>query len=81
MPRELGRLEPEFRKAAKSAVDNLTSDLDFYRLAEAPFSQAPKKSIDYAVMENAPISRRCRRSRSAGPRRQLERGVGCSAVG
>jgi len=27
------------------------SDLDFFRLAEGPFAQAPRKSIDYAVME------------------------------
>ena len=56
MLRELGRLEPEIRKAAKGAVDNLTSDLDFYRLAEAPFAQAPKKSIDYAVMERTELA-------------------------
>jgi mannose-1-phosphate guanylyltransferase / mannose-6-phosphate isomerase len=56
MLRELGRLEPEIRKAAKGAVDNLTCDLDFYRLAEAPFSQAPKKSIDYAVMERTDLA-------------------------
>src|SRR6202521_303780 len=34
MLRELARLEPEIRNAAKGAVDHLTSDLDFYRLAE-----------------------------------------------
>jgi mannose-1-phosphate guanylyltransferase / mannose-6-phosphate isomerase len=56
MLRELGRLEPEIRKAAKGAVDNLTSDLDFYRLAEAEFAQAPKKSIDYAVMERTNLA-------------------------
>jgi mannose-1-phosphate guanylyltransferase/mannose-6-phosphate isomerase len=56
MLRELGRLEPEIRKAAKGAVDNLTSDLDFYRLAEAEFAQAPKKSIDYAVMERTELA-------------------------
>jgi mannose-1-phosphate guanylyltransferase/mannose-6-phosphate isomerase len=56
MLRELGRLEPDIRKAAKTAVDNLTSDLDFYRLAEGAFSQAPKKSIDYAVMERTALA-------------------------
>src|ERR1700733_2163559 len=56
MLRELGRLEPEIWKAAKGAVDNLTSDLDFYRLAEASFAQAPKKSIDYAVMERTDLA-------------------------
>ena len=37
MLRELDRLEPDDPEAAKAAVDNLTSDLDFYRLAEAAF--------------------------------------------
>jgi mannose-1-phosphate guanylyltransferase/mannose-6-phosphate isomerase len=56
MLRELARLEPEIRNAAKAAVDNLTSDLDFYRLAEGPFARAPKKSIDYAVMERTALA-------------------------
>jgi mannose-1-phosphate guanylyltransferase / mannose-6-phosphate isomerase len=56
MLRELSRLEPEIRAAAKGAVENLASDLDFYRLAEGPFSQAPKKSIDYAVMERTELA-------------------------
>jgi len=51
MLRELSRFEPAIGSAAKDAVDNLISDLDFFRLAEAPFSRAPRKSIDYAVME------------------------------
>jgi len=51
MSRELSRFEPAIASAAKDAVDNLVSDLDFFRLAEGPFSQAPRKSIDYAVME------------------------------
>jgi len=51
MLRELTRFEPEIVTAAKGAVDNKVSDLDFYRLAEGPFAQAPRKSIDYAVME------------------------------
>jgi Mannose-6-phosphate isomerase/Nucleotidyl transferase len=56
MLRELARLEPEIRTAAKGAVDHLTSDLDFYRLAQGPFAQAPKKSIDYAVMERTALA-------------------------
>jgi len=56
MLRELDRLEPDIRNAAREAVENLTSDLDFYRLAERPFSQAPKKSIDYAVMERTALA-------------------------
>jgi mannose-1-phosphate guanylyltransferase/mannose-6-phosphate isomerase len=51
MLRELSRFEPDIVAAAKGAVDNLVSDLDFFRLAEGPFGQAPRKSIDYAVME------------------------------
>jgi mannose-1-phosphate guanylyltransferase/mannose-6-phosphate isomerase len=51
MLRELSRFEPAIMTAAKGAVDNLVSDLDFFRLAEGPFAQAPRKSIDYAVME------------------------------
>jgi mannose-1-phosphate guanylyltransferase/mannose-6-phosphate isomerase len=51
MLRELTQFEPDIVTAARGAVDNLVSDLDFYRLAEAPFAQAPRKSIDYAVME------------------------------
>jgi mannose-1-phosphate guanylyltransferase/mannose-6-phosphate isomerase len=38
-------------EAAKAAVKGLTRDLDFLRLAAEPFARAPKKSIDYAVME------------------------------
>ena len=51
MLRELTRFEPDIVAAAKGAVDHLVSDLDFYRLAEGPFARAPRKSIDYAVME------------------------------
>ncbi len=51
MLQELSRLEPAIRNAAKAAVDHLVADLDFFRLAEGPFAEAPKKSIDYAVME------------------------------
>jgi mannose-1-phosphate guanylyltransferase/mannose-6-phosphate isomerase len=51
MLRELTRFEPDIVTAVKGAVENLVSDLDFYRLAEGPFGRAPRKSIDYAVME------------------------------
>jgi mannose-1-phosphate guanylyltransferase/mannose-6-phosphate isomerase len=37
--------------AAQAAVAARTRDLDFLRLAVEPFARAPKKSIDYAVME------------------------------
>jgi len=48
---EITRFEPEIAKAAKAAVSGMTRDLDFLRLPAEAFTQAPKKSIDYAVME------------------------------
>jgi mannose-1-phosphate guanylyltransferase/mannose-6-phosphate isomerase len=48
---ELSAFEPVMTKAAKASVEGATQDLDFLRLAEAAFTAAPKKSIDYAVME------------------------------
>jgi len=48
---EIERFEPEMAKAAKDAVAGIQHDLDFLRLAADPFAHAPKKSIDYAVME------------------------------
>jgi mannose-1-phosphate guanylyltransferase / mannose-6-phosphate isomerase len=48
---ELNQFEPEMRAAAKHSVDEIARDLDFLRLPEDPFLRAPKKSIDYAVME------------------------------
>jgi mannose-1-phosphate guanylyltransferase / mannose-6-phosphate isomerase len=51
MQNELARFEPDIAKAAKAAVGGMSRDLDFLRLPAEPFAQAPKKSIDYAVME------------------------------
>ena len=48
---ELAQFEPHMLAAAKQSVDGIASDLDFLRLPEKAFLQAPKKSIDYAVME------------------------------
>lgn len=48
---ELDRLEPEIGNAAKTAFDKGKRDLDFLRLDEASFAEAPSISIDYAVME------------------------------
>ncbi len=48
---ELERFAPQVHNAARAAVANGTSDLDFVRLDEASFSQSPDISIDYAVME------------------------------
>src|SRR5580700_3343552 len=48
---EIARFEPDIAAAAKAAVGGMTKDLDFLRLPAEAFAQAPKKSIDYAVME------------------------------
>ena len=77
---EIARFEPEIAAAAKSAVAGITNDLDFLRLPAEPFARAPKKSIDYAVMERtaraAVVPRRSRLVR----RRQLELGLGRAAT-
>lgn len=49
---ECGRLEPDILKGAEAAVADAETDLDFLRLATAPFTASPSKSIDYAVMEH-----------------------------
>jgi mannose-1-phosphate guanylyltransferase/mannose-6-phosphate isomerase len=51
MSNELNRFEPEIAAAAKFAVSAIERDLDFIRLPAEAFNRAPKKSIDYAVME------------------------------
>ncbi len=48
---ELAQFEPQMLAAAKQSVDEIARDLDFLRLPEQAFLSAPKKSIDYAVME------------------------------
>jgi mannose-1-phosphate guanylyltransferase / mannose-6-phosphate isomerase len=48
---ELARYAPDMLAAAEAAVAQAKTDLDFLRLAADPFGQAPRKSIDYAVME------------------------------
>jgi mannose-1-phosphate guanylyltransferase / mannose-6-phosphate isomerase len=53
---EIERFEPDMAAAAKAAVKALTRDLDFLRLAAEPFANAPKKSIDYAVMERTRLA-------------------------
>ena len=45
-----------WRRPRKAAVAGLTRDLDFLRLAAEPFARAPKKSIDYAVMERTKLA-------------------------
>jgi mannose-1-phosphate guanylyltransferase / mannose-6-phosphate isomerase len=51
MLNEIERFEPEMAEAGKGAVAGIARDLDFLRLGAEPFARAPKKSIDYAVME------------------------------
>ena len=53
---EIERFEPAMAEAAKASVDGLTRDLDFLRLAAEPFARAPRKSIDYAVMERTKLA-------------------------
>ncbi len=44
---------PDLIAPVRAAVEGGVEDLDFFRLAEAPFAQAEDISIDYAVMERA----------------------------
>ena len=53
---ELARFEPAMAEAARAAVAGMTQDLDFLRLASEPFGRAPRKSIDYAVMERTQLA-------------------------
>jgi mannose-1-phosphate guanylyltransferase/mannose-6-phosphate isomerase len=53
---EITKFEPAMAEAARAAVAELTQDLDFQRLAPEPFARAPKKSIDYAVMERTELA-------------------------
>src|SRR5215467_5316953 len=53
---EIERFEPAMAEAAKAAVAGLTRDLDFLRRASEPFARAPKKSIDYAVMQRTKLA-------------------------
>lgn len=48
---ELGGFEPEMVEAAKAAISGAEEDLGFVRLDAEAFGRAPKKSIDYALME------------------------------
>jgi len=48
---EIERFEPAMADAAKAAVAGISRDLDFMRLSADAFARAPRKSIDYAVME------------------------------
>ena len=51
MRAEIEAFEPEIAQAVRDALDGARGDLDFLALDEAAFARAPRKSIDYAVME------------------------------
>ncbi|MDB5568872.1 MAG: xanB [Hyphomicrobiales bacterium] len=51
MRAEIEAFEPEIARAARDAVEGAARDLDFLVLEADAFARAPKKSIDYAVME------------------------------
>jgi mannose-1-phosphate guanylyltransferase/mannose-6-phosphate isomerase len=53
---EIKRFEPAMATNVMAAVSEMTRDLDFFRLAEKPFTEAPRKSIDYAVMEHTKLA-------------------------
>ncbi len=48
---ELRRHEPAMAEAAEAAVAGVESDLGFLRLDGKAFAKAPRKSVDYAVLE------------------------------
>lgn len=52
MLNELREFEPAMADAAEAAVEKAKLDLGFLRLDKDSFIRAPKKSIDYAVMEH-----------------------------
>ncbi|MBI1868307.1 MAG: mannose-1-phosphate guanylyltransferase/mannose-6-phosphate isomerase [Methylocystis sp.] len=51
MQGELALFEPAIAEAAEAAIDSASNDLGFLVLNAEAFERAPKKSIDYAVME------------------------------
>ena len=51
MRSEIAAFEPDMAAAATAAVEGAVKDLDFLTLDAAAFARAPKKSIDYAIME------------------------------
>ena len=50
---ECRTLSPESFEAARGAVENAKTDLDFVRLDEASFASAPNISVDYAIFERS----------------------------
>jgi mannose-1-phosphate guanylyltransferase/mannose-6-phosphate isomerase len=56
MRAEVAKFEPEMAKSVAASIDDASRDLDFVRLAERSFCEAPRKSIDYAVMEKTSLA-------------------------
>ncbi len=56
MREQLASFEPAMAEACAAAVANAKSDLQFLVLDRAAFETAPKKSIDYAVMERTEVA-------------------------
>ena len=52
MQSEIAQFEPAMAEAAEAAIEGAQKDLGFLVLDGEAFERAPKKSIDYAVMEN-----------------------------
>jgi len=48
---ELKLFQPDILEAARQALQDGASDLDFYRLDRTAFESAPAISVDYAIME------------------------------
>jgi mannose-1-phosphate guanylyltransferase / mannose-6-phosphate isomerase len=55
MRQQFAMFQPAIWAAAEASVENAVRDLDFLRLAEEPFRQAPQISIDYAIMEKTKV--------------------------
>ena len=53
---ELARHEPAIANAATAAVAHAKEDIGFHRLDADHFAAAPRKSIDYAVMERTELA-------------------------
>jgi len=53
---ELARHEPAIANAAAAAVAHAKEDIGFHRLDAEHFAAAPRKSIDYAVMERTELA-------------------------
>jgi len=52
---ELERFQPKIFQACRSAMNNISLDLDFIRVDKKAFLSCPADSIDYAVMEHTDL--------------------------